>query len=44
MLVKDPNCYNIVNGGVVGTTNMVVVKDKDGNRFSNTEAYNNQPS
>ena len=40
VLVKDPKCYNIVNGGAVGTTNMVVVKDKDGNKFI---IYNDDP-
>lgn len=33
-LVKDPDCYNIINGGKTGTTNMVVVKDNNGNRFT----------
>ena len=33
-LVKDPNCDNIINGGQSGTTNMVVVKDSNGNRFT----------
>ena len=32
-LVKDPNCYNLVNGGKTGTLGMVVVKDKNNNRF-----------
>ena len=33
-LVSNKNCYNMVNGGKSGTTNMIVVKDKNNNHFT----------
>lgn len=33
-LVSDKNCYNMINGGKSGTTNMIVVKDKNNNHFT----------